>query len=171
MHHNEGRHGAFLGCRPAPFTKILAQSGIDFRGLRGRRRSVRFATFAFAVAAATLCDRRPSAEPLRAAPANVARPARCPFRILAEMDTDLPMAAVAGIHEGADLVIALPRPLFFDGILDLPDEMGQQPSVLLLPEQNAIGGLTVAPRTARLLIVLFNRFRQGKMNHRTHRSL
>jgi hypothetical protein len=58
------------------------------------------------------------------------------------------MAAVPRFGKPAHGVISLPGALLFAGIGELLDEMRQQPDVTLLPEQRAIGRLSVAAGTA-----------------------
>src|SRR5579862_10044800 len=49
--------------------------------------------------------------------------------------------------------------------------MGKQVSIAFAPEEDAIGGKTVAAGTSRFLVILLNRFRQGEMYHRADGSL
>ena len=87
------------------------------------------------------------------------------------MQTDLPMAARGGLDEILDLVIALPGAIFFRGIADLTDKVRKQSCVLLSPEQNAVGRLTIASGAASFLVVLLDRLRKGQVNHGADRGL
>jgi hypothetical protein len=86
------------------------------------------------------------------------------------MQTDLPVPATRGVNKGADDVISLPSSLVFLGITELLYKMRQQPRIHLLPKQHAIRGTPIAPRAPSLLVILLNRFRQRKVNHRSHRG-
>ncbi len=85
------------------------------------------------------------------------------------MQTNLPMAAAVRFNESADGVVALPGALLLGRVGDLPDEVRQQASVALLPQQNAIRRKPVASGASRLLVILLDRFGQRKMNHGAHR--
>ena len=85
------------------------------------------------------------------------------------MQTNLAMPASRGVNKIANDVIALPGSFVFFGIAELLNKMCQQARVFFLPQQDAIRGQPVAPRPSRLLIILFDGFRQRKMDHRTHR--
>ena len=81
------------------------------------------------------------------------------------MHADLAVTAALGFNEAADDAIALPAALLLGWIADLFDEMREQSRISLLPKQHAIGGKTVASRTARFLVILLDRFRQREMDH------
>ncbi len=84
------------------------------------------------------------------------------------MAADLTLAALSGLHEAFDFMVALPGTFFFGGILDFADEKSVQAGVFLLPEQEAIGGEGIASRAARFLIVLLDAFGEREMNHGAH---
>ena len=75
------------------------------------------------------------------------------------------MAALFGFHEGANDVVALPGAVALGRVADLVGEIAEQAGVLLLPQQDAIGGIAIAAGAAGLLIILLDRFGQGEVNH------
>ena len=81
------------------------------------------------------------------------------------MSAYLAVPAVMRIDEASNLVIALPRPLFFRGIGDLLDEVRQQAGVPLLPQQNANCRLSIATGAAGFLVVLLHRLGQRQMDY------
>src|SRR5437879_13894093 len=87
------------------------------------------------------------------------------------MGTNLTMPAALRLGKAADCAIALPGALLLCRVGYLLDEVRQQASITLLPEQKAISQKPVAPGAPRLLIILLDRFRQLEMNHGTYGSL
>ena len=81
------------------------------------------------------------------------------------------MAAFAFLYKSQHLVIALPRTLFFRGVIDLVDEVGQQANIALLPQQKTIRRFAVTSSTTRFLVVLFDGLRQRKMDYGANRGL
>ena len=80
------------------------------------------------------------------------------------------MTTSVRFHEGAHHVVALPGSLTLRRVGDLLDKMGKQTGIALLPEQNAVRGLSVAARATRFLVVLLDRLGQGKVDHGSHGS-
>ena len=72
------------------------------------------------------------------------------------MHTNLAVAAATRFGEAADSAIALPGPFLFRRIGHLLNEVGQQGRVPLLPEQQALRGMTVATSSSGLLVVLLD---------------
>src|SRR5580704_9431125 len=100
-------------------------------------------------------------QPIEFDTANIARIAFLKFRGLAEMSTDLPVAASFRFYKTPNRVISLPGAILFRRIGQLFDKIREQPGVALLPEQNAISRLPIASSASGLLIILLDRFRQG----------
>src|SRR5712691_6669131 len=84
------------------------------------------------------------------------------------MGTNLTMPAALLFGKAADCAVALPGSLPLCRVGYLLDEVRQQAGITLLPEQKAISQKPVAPGAPRLLIILFDRFRQREMNHGAH---
>ena len=82
------------------------------------------------------------------------------------MVADVALAALRGLHETLNFVVALPGTFLFAGIFDFADEEGVQASVFPLPEEKAIGGEGVAPGAACLLVILLDALREREMNDR-----
>src|SRR5258708_207827 len=104
-------------------------------------------------------------EPLGRVAAYITGFARTPFWDLAKVRADLAMAASSRLGIPANFVIALPGALLFRRIGDLVDKIGQQSHVALLPQQDAISRLPIAPCASGLLIVLLDRLGQREMDH------
>src|SRR5882724_5676058 len=84
-------------------------------------------------------------EPRRLIPANIARFTRCPLWRLSKMRAYLMVAATRRFHKTAYRPIAFPSALFFLLIAELHDKISQQPNILFLPEQDAVGWLSITP--------------------------
>src|SRR5256885_5242816 len=102
---------------------------------------------------------------------DIALFARFPFGPLAEMGANFELATDIAVDEIPDFVKALPGTLFFLVITDLRNEKADCCLVALLPEQETIGGVSVAASPARFLVILFDAFRQGEVNYFTDAGL
>src|SRR6266849_4622460 len=162
MQNYEGCHILFSGRSPAPLAKVLAQIGVDIANGIGtghssrsqRRTCCGFVGRKSARRGLRRCSRR--RQPFGDAAADVAGVTRGPLRRLAKVRADLVVAAAAGIHERPNLVIALPGAVTLGGVGNLVGEKSEESSVAFLPEQDAVRRITVTPRSAGLLIVLFD---------------
>src|SRR2546421_8670173 len=95
-------------------------------------------------------------QPLGVRATYVAGSAGFPLRCFPEMGADLEMAALVGFHKTANLVVSLPGALLFLRIADVLNEVGQQAHITPLPQQEAIGGLSITARATGLLVVLLD---------------
>src|SRR4029077_16217742 len=84
-------------------------------------------------------------EPFRRSGAGIACAAVFPLRGFAEVAADAQLPGFPGLHEASPFVIAPPRAVFLRRIANLPDEIGVQAGILLLPEQKTIRRQSVAP--------------------------
>ena len=82
------------------------------------------------------------------------------------MAADVVLAALVGLHETLDFVIALPGAAFFSGVFDVADKEGLQTGVFFLPEEKAIGRERVAAGAACFLVILLDALWQREVNHR-----
>src|SRR5207244_9997461 len=78
-------------------------------------------------------------QPIRRVRAGIAIAAGIPLGSFAEVAADVVLAALVGLHETLDFVIALPGAAFFSGVFDVADKEGLQTGVFFLPEEKAIG--------------------------------
>src|SRR5882762_2042733 len=92
--------------------------------------------------------------------ANVTGSAFLPRNLFPEVLANHLVAALFGFDEALNFALPLLRSRLFFLILHFPNEMPQQNLILNLPQQKAIGRKPVAPRSARFLVILFDRFRQ-----------
>src|ERR1700720_4464354 len=107
-------------------------------------------------------------QPVGRCRAGIAITAGVPLGNFAEVTANVALAALFGLHETLDFVVALPSTIFFARIFDFADKKSMQARVFFLPEQKAIGGERVAPRAACFLVVLLDALWKREMNHRAH---
>ncbi len=85
--------------------------------------------------------------------ADIAFSARSPFGAFAEVRANFELPADIAVDEVPDFVETLPGALFFPVIADLGNEKADSGLIALLPEQKAIGGVSVAAGAARFLVI------------------
>src|SRR6266849_3565591 len=107
-------------------------------------------------------------QPVGRCRAGIAITAGVPLGNFAEVAANVALAALFGLHESLDFVVAVPSTFFFARIFDFADKKGVQARVFFLPEQKAIRGECVAAGSARLLVILLDTLRQREVNHCAH---
>ena len=87
------------------------------------------------------------------------------------MQTDLEVPALWLRHKPLDFVISLPGSFLLGRIQDLADEVSVQSGIAWLPQQEAVGRVTIAPGAPRFLVILLDGFWQRHVDHRAHVGL
>src|SRR5580704_2931117 len=181
IHHDVRRHSKFLRLLAPPRPQVLSQFRIDARrGLiirkfpkssrviarpsrakrtrraHSRRRCQPSPLFR------TSSDRRRYRlrQPRRRHAAHIARVTPLPLWLLAKVRTNPHVPALHILDKSPHRVVARPRALFLFQIIQLVDEIRQQPSILLLPQHHAVRRQPIASRASRFLVILFYRLRQ-----------
>ena len=87
------------------------------------------------------------------------------------MAADLEVLAGFGFCIAQNLVVALPASRFFRFVSKQTDEIREKAGIALAPEEDAIGGKSVASGTACFLIILLDGFWQREVDHSANGGL